>query len=307
MTWIALPDGYKPPGFRASLAEPKRWWELRNQADADDAELLIFDEVGGWFGVYADEFVEQLNRVTARNLTVRLNSPGGSVFQGIAIGNALRAHPASVTVRVEGLAASIASIIALAGDRLVMAPNSMIMIHDAADLCCGPASEMEKAAEILNKVSDNLADAYAAKAGGTRAEWRTRMLEETWYNAAEAVEAGLADELMVPPEPAEPADATTRMAARWDLSVFRYEGRANAPAPPPQNTAPTGDAGDPPPAPSGQAPAPPLPEAVPQPQAVTPSPATAPPDPWADLIAHLLQPPAPPSADDLLTHLREAQ
>jgi ATP-dependent protease ClpP protease subunit len=101
----------------------RSWFEIRNAAD-DTAELLIYDEIGGWCGWYADEFVEQLATITAPNLTVRMNSPGGSVFEGIAIANALRSHPATVTTQVDGIAASIASVIALAGDRLVMMPNS---------------------------------------------------------------------------------------------------------------------------------------------------------------------------------------
>ncbi|MFB4273041.1 head maturation protease, ClpP-related [Nonomuraea sp. GTA35] len=238
MTWIHLPAEYRnlrtPPA--AQKQDTPRWYEFRN-ASEDDAELLIFSEIGGWFGVWADEFVEELNQVSATRLTLRLNSPGGSVWHGVAIANALRAHPASVTVRVEGLAASIASIIALAGDTLVMAPNSMMMIHDASTYTWGDSAELRKTADVLDKISDNLADAYAAKAGGSRAEWRGRMLAETWYTAAEAVEAGLADELMVPPktddpeEPEGPDDAVKLMAACWDLSVFRYAGRAAAPAP----------------------------------------------------------------------------
>jgi ATP-dependent protease ClpP protease subunit len=334
MPWIDLPAGHQAaPGPRASLREPRRWYEFRN-ATEDEAELLLFDEVGGWFGVYADEFVEQLNAITASRLTVRVNSPGGSVFQGVAIANALRAHPATVTVRVEGLAASIASVIALAGDRLIMAPNSMFMIHDASGGCWGQASDMEKMAEILDKISDNLADAYAAKAGGTRADWRALMLAETWYTADEAVEAGLADELMVPPKPDEgPDDATTRMAAAWDLSVFRYAGRAAAPPPSPPESNPgeqaTTDQASAPTSPRIPAAAAPLvpaetspPEPAPVPTAgvaairadvdrrpaVDPESAAPPaPDPWADLIVRLLKPPAPPSADELLAHLREAK
>ncbi|MGP3917674.1 head maturation protease, ClpP-related [Nonomuraea sp. 10N515B] len=323
MPWINLPaDCQAPPPV--SLREPHRWYEFRNVTE-DEAELLIFDEVGGWFGIYADEFVEQLNAVTASRLTVRMNSPGGSVFQGIAIGNALRAHRATVTVRVEALAASIASVIALSGDRLIMAPNSMLMIHDASTGTWGNAAELRKTAETLDKISDNIADAYAAKAGGTRAEWRERMLAETWYNAAEAVEAGLADELMVPPKPGEPEgpdDAAQRLTTAWDLSVFRYAGRENAPAPnlpapaapshqpaapaaavavTPVAVVPTDQASAPSP-PSTPIAAHPHPTAGDQPEPAPEPPAESEPA-WAELVAHLT---APPSAEDLLAHLREA-
>lgn len=296
MTWINLPD-CSIPGAKPQARAKAPWYEIRNAA-SDEAELLLFDEIGGWFGIYADEFVEQLNAVTAPKLTVRVNSPGGSVFEGIAVANALRAHPSEVTVKVEGLAASIASVIALAGDRLVLMPQAMLMIHDAAGGCWGQASDMQLMAEILDKVSDNIADAYAEKAGGTRAEWRERMRAETWYLADEAVEAGLADEV-VRPAKAEPDEGDPAMAARWDLSVFRHAGRENAPAPTAKAVETPDDqasAPEPPHVPVAAAPQPPAeptPEPTPAPptDAVDPEPAVEPePDPWAASIAHLLTP-----------------
>jgi len=233
--WITNWAELRPAGLKAHARQGHTWYAIRNAA-ADEAEIMLYDEIGGWFGSDAETFVQELRAVTASNITVRLNSPGGSVFDGIAIANALRAHPAAVTVRVDGIAASIASVIALAGDRLVMMPHSQLMIHEASGLCMGNPADMRDMAELLDLQSDNIADVYAAKAGGTRAEWRTKMQAETWYLAAEAVEAGLADEVAalprgkqaqpVPAEQEEPA-----MANSWDLSVFRYAGRGAAPAP----------------------------------------------------------------------------
>ena len=180
---------------RAQLGvEARSWYRITNQDGSDEAEVMLYDEVGGWFGATADEFIADLKGVTAKNLRVRVNSPGGSVFEGIAIANALRSHPANVTVQVDGIAASIASVIAMAGDRVEMAPNTMMMIHDASGLCMGNASDMEEMAELLDLISDNIADAYAARAGGTRDEWRDRMRAETWFLPDDAVKAGLADE-----------------------------------------------------------------------------------------------------------------
>ena len=90
-----------------------RGFSISNSADGTSAELWLYSEIGGWFGVWADEFVEELRAVTAQNITVRMSSPGGDVFDGIAIGNALATHPARVTVQVDSLAASIASVIAV--------------------------------------------------------------------------------------------------------------------------------------------------------------------------------------------------
>jgi ATP-dependent protease ClpP protease subunit len=211
--------------------EARSWYRITNAAGAesDEAEILLYDEIGGWWGCTADEFIAELRQVTASNVRVRINSPGGSVFEGIAIANALRSHPANVVVQVDSLAASIASVIAMAGDRVEMAPNSMLMIHDAAGLCIGSASDMEEMGQLLDLISDNIADAYVAKAGGTRDQWREAMRAESWYLPDGAVEAGLADEAMAAPktgDPVEPAPEKDEpdMEQAWDLSLYGYTG-----------------------------------------------------------------------------------
>lgn len=210
--------------------EARSWYRISNTADPDEAEVMLYDEIGGWFGATADRLIAELKGVTAPRMRVRINSPGGSVFEGIAIANALRAHPANVTVQVDGVAASIASVIAMAGDRIEMAPNSMLMIHDASGVCMGNAADMEDMAELLDLVSDNIADAYAARAGGTREQWRERMRAETWYLPEDAVAAGLADEAVqapksVPDDPDEDDDEDEPdMARAFDLAAYGYQG-----------------------------------------------------------------------------------
>ncbi|MET8766330.1 head maturation protease, ClpP-related [Streptomyces sp. NPDC004658] len=219
--------------------EARSWYRISNAASQDEAEVMLYDEVGGWFGATADEFIADLRGITAPNIRLRVNSPGGSVFEGIAIANALRSHPANVTVQVDGIAASIASVIAMSGDRIEMAPNSMLMIHDASGVCMGNASDMEEMAELLDLISDNIADAYAARAGGTRDEWRARMRAETWYLPEDAVDAGLADEALAAPKagtPAEPDEGDEpEMARAWDLAAYGYTG--------PRPTEPKAEAG----------------------------------------------------------------
>lgn len=237
MSWIELaasrrpqqmPQGVKPPENAAD------WYRISNSVEeSDTTDIYVYDSVGGWFGVYADDFIRDLKAVSTKNINLRINSPGGSVFEGIAIANALRSHPANVTVYVDGLAASIASVIALAGNRLVMMPQSQLMIHDASGACYGNAADMEYMVGLLSKQSDNIADAYAARAGGTAAEWRDLMKAETWYSAQEAVDAGLADEVMPVParEPEDRLALAAQMHTAWDLSMYRYAGREKAPAP----------------------------------------------------------------------------
>lgn len=172
----------------------KTWYRLaRATVTGGSAELLIYDEIGLW-GIDAQWLVQDLMDIGNDDLTVRVNSPGGDVFEGIAIMNALRAHRGQVTAVVEGLAASAASIIAIGGaDRLVMRPQAELMIHDAWGLAMGNAAEMNSMKGQLDRTSDSLAAVYADKAGGTVESWRQAMRDETWMSADEAVESGLAD------------------------------------------------------------------------------------------------------------------
>lgn len=198
-------------------------------ADGDVATLDIYDEIGFW-GVSASDFSRQLKAISAPTLTVHINSPGGDVFDGVAILNMLRSHPSNKHVIVDGLAASAASFIAMAGSTVTMMPNSMLMIHDASGGCMGNAAEMQQMADLLDKVSDNIASIYKAKAGtGTVADWRGVMQAEQWYTADEAVEAGLADRVGDTDSPSDVQVATDR----WTYNFYNYASRSSAPAPTP--------------------------------------------------------------------------
>lgn len=188
------------------------WFKVVNAADTPeddgpkgvssaDAEIFIYDEIGGSFGVDATELVMAINEISADNINVRINSPGGSVFDSIAIYNALIKNPANVTTYVDSLAASAASIIAMAGDEIVMMPGSQMMIHDALGMEFGNENDMRAMADFLGKQSDNIASIYQARVNddSSLSDWRNLMLAETWMFAAEAVEAGLADRVFTPP------------------------------------------------------------------------------------------------------------
>lgn len=170
------------------------WYRIRN-ATSTTAEILVYDEVG-YYGITAKDFTAALSDVTASSINVRLNSPGGDVFDGIAIYEALLRHPAKVTAYIDGIAASIASVIAMAADRRVIGRNSSFMIHDASGLCVGQSKDMRETAQLLERVSNNIADVYAHRTGVEDAEhWRSLMKAETWWTGAEAVKAGLATEV----------------------------------------------------------------------------------------------------------------
>ncbi|MFD5245008.1 head maturation protease, ClpP-related [Amycolatopsis sp. NPDC058340] len=204
------------------------WYRIDNLVQSPgSACIYLYGEVGMW-GVTAEDFVRDLQNVNASQLDLHINSMGGDVFEGIAILNALRAHRATVTTYVDGLAASIASVIAMAGEKVVMGRNTTMMIHEAHAIAIGEADDMRSMADLLDKTNDNIASIYAEKSGGDAGQWREAMRVETWYSAEEAVAAGLADEVEAAPE-REPTDDA--MAASYDLSVFKYAGRDQAPAP----------------------------------------------------------------------------
>jgi ATP-dependent Clp endopeptidase proteolytic subunit ClpP len=213
----------------ATLRQGKTdWFRFENNATANTATVYIYDEIGYW-GVTAADFVDALQGVANADLTVHINSPGGDVFDGIAILNALRAHQGAITTVVDGIAASAASFIAQAGQTRVMARNSEMMIHDASGLCIGNAADMRTMLDLLDRASDNIASVYAERSGvGDIASWRDAMGKETWYSAEEAVAAGLADSV----DGATPEEKTGfGPNDSWDLGIYAHARRADAPDP----------------------------------------------------------------------------
>ena len=187
----------------------RSWYAIR--ARAEGAEVSIYDEIGA-YGVSAKSFLDELGALPDDGpLTLRLNSPGGSVFDAVAIYNALKRHAGPVSVWIDGIAASAASYIAMAGDEVVMPENAFLMIHDPSGFVMGTAEDMRAMAEALDKIKGSLVAGYVAKSGGAEDDIAALMAKETWLDAAEAVELGFADRL------AEPV----RIAARFDVGRFR--------------------------------------------------------------------------------------
>jgi ATP-dependent protease ClpP protease subunit len=197
-------------------AVPKQWYRIEQNAIGDAADIYIFDEISPW-GVTASDFVAELDGIRAASINVHVNSPGGDVYDGIAIFNSLRNHPATVTAYIPGIAASIATVIAMGADRIVIAPHAKMMIHEAWAMSAGNASDFAKMAERLEATSENIAAIYSERAGQDTAYWRDLMRAETWYTDKQAVEAGLADEVGRSND-----QNALRQAAAFDLSIFRY-------------------------------------------------------------------------------------
>jgi ATP-dependent protease ClpP protease subunit len=231
MPVITLPSGFVQLERRIVARGGNRdWYRIENSKDPDEATVYIYDEIGYW-GTTAQQFVKDLQAVKAGTINLHLNTPGGDVFDGIAIHNALRQHSATVHVQVDALAASIGSVIAMAGDRITMAKHSTMMIHDPFGYVVGNAEDMRKMSEVLDGLGDTIAGVYAERAGGSVREWRDRMLEETWYSDREAVDVGLADQV----------DGDSQAQAAFDLSMFRHppERLAASAASPPASGQPT--------------------------------------------------------------------
>lgn len=185
------------------------WYAIR--ARGSGAEVAIYDEIGA-HGVSAKGFLAELGALPEGTpVDLRLNSPGGSVFDAVAIHNALKRHEGPVTVWIDGIAASAASYVAMAGDEIVMPENAFLMIHDPAGLVMGTAEDMRAMAEALDKVKGSLVSGYAAKSGRTTEEVSGLMSAETWFDASDAVAQGFADRLIDP----------VRIVSRFDIGRFR--------------------------------------------------------------------------------------
>lgn len=195
-------------GLKESMA-PTTWYRIKNQNDPEAADVYIYDEIS-WLGVDSAGFVRDLMSIRSKVIRVHLNTPGGYVFDGVAIYNALRNHSAKIETYIEGLAASIGSIIAMAGDKIYIAENAFLMIHDPFIVAVGDAEELRKTADLLSKIKESLLDTYVKRTGQDRATVEKWMSDETWFNAKESVEYGFADEIT----------GNAPVENHYDLSVF---------------------------------------------------------------------------------------
>ena len=185
------------------------WYTIR--ARASGTEVLIYDEIGA-YGVTAKGFLAELGALpNDAAIDLRLNSPGGSVFDAVAIYNALKRHPGEITVWIDGIAASAASYIAMAGNEVVMPENAFLMIHDPSGLAMGTAEDMRSTAEALDKVKGSLIQGYAAKSGKSDDDIAALMAAETWLDAKDALDCGFIDRI------AEPV----KLVASFDVARFR--------------------------------------------------------------------------------------
>jgi ATP-dependent Clp endopeptidase proteolytic subunit ClpP len=229
--------------------------QIKAQADDGPTLMHIYDEIG-WFGVWPADVAETLAGIKG-DLEVHVHSPGGNVFDGLAIYESLKQYPGAVGVVVDGLAASAASFIAMAAapGKLEMTPNSTMMIHDAWGLCAGNAADMTEMAALLEETSDNIASIYAERGGRTAAEYRALMQAETWAVGQKAVDLRLADSVRKhAAESSATALPVAASASPWQVTIVAAApspsdadippGKQPGPVPAPEPAAPISNHAD---------------------------------------------------------------
>ena len=192
---------------------------IHNKAEKS-AEIYLYEDIGaGWFGgVSSKEFSDELKSVgQVDTINLHLNSPGGSVFDGIAIYNLLVSNPAKVTVHIDGLAASIASIVAMAGDEIRMAENALVMIHNPWTVAIGEEDDLRKEADTLGAVRGRIIRTYVSRTTSEEDQISEWMNAETWMSADEAKERGFADQIT----------EEMKQAACIDCSRYKYRNAPN--------------------------------------------------------------------------------
>jgi ATP-dependent Clp protease protease subunit len=191
------------------------------RAKADAAEIYIYEDVGaGWFGgVSAKDFAADLKALgSVSQIALRINSYGGEVFDGLAIYRQLAEHPAHITSHIDGIAASIASVIAMAGDTIEIAEAGFMMIHPAQGGCMGCADDMRQMADLLDTITASIADVYVARTGQTASDVLTMMEAETWLTAQDCVDKGFANSIV----------PNMRLAAHGEISEHHKFGKLPA-------------------------------------------------------------------------------
>lgn len=189
------------------------------------ATIRIYQDVDDWggpWGLSATELTAELDALPDEvdTIELRINSYGGSVFEAVTMMNALRSHSARVVAVVEGLAASAASFLAVSADETIVMPSSRMMLHAAWGVGIGNAADLRALADLLDNLTLDIAEVYAAKTGEDAAVWLDRLQEDQWYSALEAVDAGLADRIEDPKTSTDTSSADDGEAhARFDPSL----------------------------------------------------------------------------------------
>lgn len=202
---------------------------IRMKEDGDVAHVYVYDVIDSYWGASAKGLVEALNEAGDKTVHLHVNSPGGDVFEARAMVSAVRAHQArghQVVAYIDGLAASAATYLALAGDQVHIADGGMFMVHNSWTLAWGNKAELRSTADLLDKIDGTIAADYARKTSASTEQIAAWMEAETWFTGAEALAAGFVDSVIEPPK------ADDGKAARWNLSAYANAPKREEPAGP---------------------------------------------------------------------------
>lgn len=190
--------------------------------DADEATIYLYGVIGGWWGdIDAETFARELAAIKAGTIHVRINSPGGDVFDARSMMTAARAHSAKIIAHIDGLAASAATAFAMAADEVEISKGARFMIHRAWTVAIGNQNDMRETAELLDGVDDDLANDYAIRTGQTKEQILTWMDAETWMSADETVERGFADRVVEVVAKEKASASASASANAWNLSAYK--------------------------------------------------------------------------------------
>jgi len=204
---------------KMELPKINKRFEVLNKADNDEADMYLYGSIGsGWFADISSKDVKaKLDNITAKIINVRINSGGGDVFESIAIHNLLKNHKATINIHIDGYAASGASVIAMAGDKIIMPKNTMMMIHRAWTFAYGNAAELRKIANDLEKIDVAVTESYTYRFVGERTELERLLNEETWLTAEECKALGFCDEVVDEIEITDEEDEQEETSAKEEI------------------------------------------------------------------------------------------
>lgn len=188
---------------------------FKAEANGREATLYLYDAIVSdamWGGVAAGDFVQALNSLQADTIHLRINCPGGEVFAGQAMAQAVREHPANIIAHVDGYAASAASWLALACDQVLISEGGYFMIHKAMTIAWGNADEFRKQVDLLDKIDATLVAGYVKETGQEEQQVADWMAAETWFNAEESVKYGFADAIAAP---------AAKNLKQWNMAAFK--------------------------------------------------------------------------------------
>ncbi|MEB9454433.1 head maturation protease, ClpP-related [Bacillus anthracis] len=213
----------------------KNRFEVLNSANTEETDLYMYGSISAysWYdGISSSKVREQLKNVTAKTINVHINSGGGDVFESIAISNLLKNHSATIVVHIDGLAASGASVIAMAADKIIMPKNTMMMIHKAWTYAAGNAEGLRKVADRLDKIDNAVTESYTSRFVGEKSELESLLAEETWLTAEECKTFGfcdeISDEIVIPDDNEEDDDEELEPAKAKILNKYKSSAQVQA-------------------------------------------------------------------------------